>query len=311
MRHIPPLLVSAALLLAVALAPGRAAAATDEQNAAACTRQLREIGRALAAYQKEKGELPPHLSDLYPRYLHDKALFHCPADPTPGETGEERSPRDLGLPISYVYEMGQEKGGAIRLLGPGPEGPEVTRCENQLAQRAWFGDRVAVAECNHHSMLTVPYGDPPELLTLNLDLSGKVYRSGFSWSFEPANVAGMLARLDKDLTAGPESFRRHWRVERIGEYVVRMPKQPRLRDRLLATAAKLQRVLGNDAAAADGLALAVAGLSDAAGDCERAISTYEAVITNPRSGAFQIGVVAVGSRISIATWGVLGMRRSS
>ena len=55
-------------------------AAAQEDAVAACTQHLQTIGRALAAYQHDNGELPRHLSDLYPKYVADRAVFHCPAD---------------------------------------------------------------------------------------------------------------------------------------------------------------------------------------------------------------------------------------
>ena len=72
-------------LLWLAAAPGFAAPAPPGDAVAVCTAHLNAISRALAAYQREKGELPPHLSDLYPQYLTDKSVFHCPADPSPGQ----------------------------------------------------------------------------------------------------------------------------------------------------------------------------------------------------------------------------------
>src|SRR5947209_13961104 len=103
----PPLPLLALLVLGVG--PG-VAAPVPSDDAATCTKHLEAIGRALEAYQKEKKELPPHLSDLYPQYLTDKALLHCPADPTAGEPGLEESPKDPNLPTSYLYEMSLEKG---------------------------------------------------------------------------------------------------------------------------------------------------------------------------------------------------------
>src|SRR5437879_4166188 len=49
-------------------APLTPTAVPVDDAAATCTQHLEAIGRALAAYQREKGELPPDLSDLYPHY---------------------------------------------------------------------------------------------------------------------------------------------------------------------------------------------------------------------------------------------------
>ena len=72
---------------------------------------MQAIGRALAAYRRDhQGNLPPHLSDLYPKYLTDKGLLLCPADPNAGSEST-----DPELPCDYHYD--NHPGGL--LLGPG------------------------------------------------------------------------------------------------------------------------------------------------------------------------------------------------
>src|SRR5207249_8519135 len=80
------------------LLPAEGAPPASEQTLAPCTAHLEQIGRALEAYQKEQGRLPAHLSDLYPKYLSDKTVFHCPADATSGTPLFGKA--DPNLPIS-------------------------------------------------------------------------------------------------------------------------------------------------------------------------------------------------------------------
>ena len=77
-------LLTAACLFAVLQQPGRAqepGASDPKMNA--CAAHLASIGKAVAAFEKDHGKLPDFLSDLHPRYVPDKKLFHCPADPSP------------------------------------------------------------------------------------------------------------------------------------------------------------------------------------------------------------------------------------
>src|SRR5438477_487958 len=85
-------------------AAARGAEPADERMDA-CSKQLETIGKALAAYEKDHGKLPDQLSDLFPRYVSDKRLFHCPADPSPkGAPGRDFAHRDPKMPMSYAYE---------------------------------------------------------------------------------------------------------------------------------------------------------------------------------------------------------------
>src|SRR4051812_18136461 len=216
----PSLFSFLGMLLGVALVPVGAsstfaafpppATGTKIDTAAACSHHLEAIGRALSAYQKENGKLPPHLSDLSPRYLTDRALFHCPADPSRGEPVAGRA--DPKLPISYLYEMSLEKGPGGLLLGPGPSGPSVTWRAQKLAQRIFFGDRVPVVRCWHHlSQAGVPAGEKP--FVLNLTLKGQVYRGQEYWETDSGTVPAVLSAMERDLAIGPELFHRRWSSE--------------------------------------------------------------------------------------------------
>src|SRR5438128_856640 len=132
-----------ALLALVTLlaAPGLAAPPEADDAMVVCTRQLEAIGRALAAYQRDKGDLPPNLSDLYPKYVSDPKLFHCPADSTPGSPGHPRVEPDPKLPVSYAYEMSLRPAVFSIFLGPAPDGNGLTWRQQKMAQSAHFGDR--------------------------------------------------------------------------------------------------------------------------------------------------------------------------
>ena len=67
-----------------------AVAAGPEAAVTTCTGHLLVISRAQDAYRRDHGELPPHLPELYPRYLADKGVLHCPNDASPGRLQGER-----------------------------------------------------------------------------------------------------------------------------------------------------------------------------------------------------------------------------
>src|ERR1051326_8073098 len=77
---------------------------TVDDPVEACTERLRRISGALHAFRQDHGELPGHLSELYPAYLAEEQLLHCPADASPGNTrfGSVAYPQ---LPISYLYPL--------------------------------------------------------------------------------------------------------------------------------------------------------------------------------------------------------------
>src|SRR5437867_2804447 len=95
---------------------GPAVGAAAQDASVICTRHLEAVGRALAAYQRDVGSLPPHLSDLYPQYLKDEAPLHCPADLSPGTSGVGGGPQDP-VPNSYLYEMTLDTRPGGALLG--------------------------------------------------------------------------------------------------------------------------------------------------------------------------------------------------
>src|SRR5688572_7107579 len=120
--------LSPLLVLALVASPALGARAPRRDTMVVCSSNLNAIGRALAAYRRAKGQLPPHLSNLYPGYLKDRRLFHCPADPSKGKPGYAFIPADPKLPISYNYEMnlrGDPRG--VLLGSPSAEAPTTWR----------------------------------------------------------------------------------------------------------------------------------------------------------------------------------------
>ncbi|MBW3625811.1 MAG: redoxin domain-containing protein, partial [Armatimonadetes bacterium] len=151
------------------------------------------------AYRRDRRALPPHLSSLYPKYVRNKNLFRCPADPPPVDNtlAEARDPR---LPVSYLYEMSAHPSpGAGLQLGPHAFPANATWRHHKMAQRINYGDRVPAVRCWHHGETV-----------LNLTLNGRVYRSSGMWELEPDTLPAVLDRMEADLAAGPRSFTRRW-----------------------------------------------------------------------------------------------------
>src|SRR5262249_9651572 len=82
-------------------------------------------------------------------------------------------------------------------------------------QQTFFGGWVPVCRCMHH-----PAADGEDWV-LNLSLDGHVYRSaaGEDWRNRPEVIGAMLARLERDLAAGPAEMERRWDLWRLSECV--------------------------------------------------------------------------------------------
>jgi tetratricopeptide (TPR) repeat protein len=277
-------------IAALIAAPAWGAPAARGDAIDPCTRHLQAIGRALAAYQRDNGELPPHLSDLYPKYLADKKLLHCPADPSPGEPGLEgtlddeiRPPADPAMPISYSYPMSTLRPRVI-FGTPGPRRPGARTWRGQmLGMGDWFGDTVPVVRCWHHVTERTVYRDPR---ILNLALNGQVYRSTGNWQMAHVAVEEELTRMERDLAAGPAQFRSRWWPDEVALFFAwgGMRPTPALRDHLRAVAAKLTALGRTDATMASrSVNTLIGGLYRAAGDREKAIAAYETAVrlSNP------------------------------
>ena len=259
-------------MLALTVAPGLQAQTSSGDEAVACAQHLQAIGRALAAYQRDRGDLPPHLSDLYPDYLADARLFHCPADRSSGSPGLQGIAEDPMLPTSYIYEMSLEKNAMGFLLGPIPGRQALTWRGLKMAQRVQFGSRVPVVRCWHHLMGS---GTRSEPFVLSLTPKGQVYRSESFWEFDPETVPAVLARMEQDLSAGPDQFRRRWRPQAMAWYFFsfagRVPEETS--NRMRTAAARLAAL--TRAGGSGDVWSAVGSLYYAGGDSAKAISAYE------------------------------------
>jgi hypothetical protein len=211
------------------------ASGRSDETSADCTRQLQAIGRALVAYERARGALPPHLSDLSPRFLKDRVLFHCPADESKGNPGRAGVAGDPRLPISYSYEMSTDRTGH-RFLVLGPRPRANTGREHKEAQRVYFGDRVPVVRCWHHTGSADAEGSAS---VLNLTSSGKVYASQALWEYEADTVPAVLACMERDAAAGLAQFRRRWEPLRVASYLGRFRPTPSLCEQMEATAGRL------------------------------------------------------------------------
>jgi CubicO group peptidase (beta-lactamase class C family) len=171
----------------------------SDDATATCVRHLQALGRALNNYEGHRGELPPHLSDLYPVYATDLALFHCPADPSPGDPlfPELADPR---LPTSYIYEQTTDRVPPHLGWHLGPDWFEgLTWRDVRSIQCRYYGDRVPVLYCRHH-----------QPSSLHLDSAAQVYQTQSHWELDPATVDVMLERMEQALSEDPTQFATHW-----------------------------------------------------------------------------------------------------
>lgn len=153
----------------------------DAKNIELCTQQLVEIGKALQAYQKEEGNIPAWLSDLYPKYLKDEKLLLCPADEKLGDPAFSQA-KDPKLPVSYLYEFN----------------PSMK--EWKTRQLGSYGDIVPIVRCWHHRK-----GE--ETLVLNLSYAFEVYQSSLVWEKDPRPLESLFSNLKKNILSGSSEGR--------------------------------------------------------------------------------------------------------
>ncbi len=132
----------------------------ERKDAEPCRKNLRKISLAITDYRADhKGELPEHLSDLYPKYLQDESVLLCPGNSQPLEGMDDFA--DPKMKCSYLYEF-----------SPKPR-------EQKEEQLGDFGDRVAMVRCrNHGRWLSLSYG-------------GEIYFTQVVWENEMARGAGL------------------------------------------------------------------------------------------------------------------------
>ena len=146
-----------------------------EKNIKLCTQNLLAIGKAIQAYQKEHGDFPEWLSELYPKYLPDANILLCPADVRGGKPifiGNA----DPKMPVSYGYQF--------------HPGYRKSTQEN----RAVYGDVIPLARCRHHAN--------QEFECLNLGFSFKAYKSPGTWQNTPEVMYETIEKAIIALEAG-------------------------------------------------------------------------------------------------------------
>lgn len=74
------------------------------QQLRVCTENMQEIGGALNRYSIRNQKYPEKLTDLYPDFLENKSILHCPADPSAQSTVsyEYTPPAAMDAPDSFI-----------------------------------------------------------------------------------------------------------------------------------------------------------------------------------------------------------------
>ena len=151
----------------------------QKKNVEICTQNLRAIGEAIHAYQKEHGDFPEWLSDLQPKHLADSNILICPADEESGKTIYSMN-TDPRIPVSYGYQFH----------------PEYRDQKNR--QRAVYGDAMPLVRCRHHAN--------EDFDCLNLSFSSKIYKSSTAWEFTPEDLYG---NYEEAITVLEDALTRH------------------------------------------------------------------------------------------------------
>jgi beta-lactamase regulating signal transducer with metallopeptidase domain/peroxiredoxin len=135
----------------------------SQRNVEICTQNLLAIGKAIQRYQKEHGDFPGWLSELYPKYLPNASILLCPAD-TKGGKPIFLINADPKMPVSYGYQF--------------HSGYRERTRENL----AVYGNVIPLVRCRHH---------PHQAFTcLNLSFSFEVYQSSSVWERTPEDMYG-------------------------------------------------------------------------------------------------------------------------
>ncbi len=150
---------------------------TDQDECAACKKNLEKINAAIAAYRKDhNNDVPNWLSDLVPKYLADTNALVCPVCTRTGR----RSPYGVLDPkvyTSYVYEFTPTALPAV--VQRAFQGPKMTMRQWKRQQMELVGGEVPLVRCLLH--------DP----VLNLSVGGKVYESKVYWELNFTNAANL------------------------------------------------------------------------------------------------------------------------
>jgi tetratricopeptide (TPR) repeat protein len=254
---------------------------------AACERNLRALSRGLTRHQAENGNLPSELQELHPRFVRDRAAFHCPADHSEGTPGFGAGQTD-SFPTSYLYEMsGRPDSSGSQFLGPPPEGKNLTWRDVKLHQQTWFGDRVPAVRCRHHDQV------------INLTLGGKIYVSDGVWETHPSTLAEVLNSYLRDIAGGREQFLKRWSIPLVADYFRALRRDnsvvPALRAKLRSAAGKTLSALSTGSEEKDGPVCLLAGvLYFSSGDLDRAMPAFERAAVAEPDGPNQTAVNKLG-----------------
>lgn len=143
----------------------------DNEELKLCIENLKKIGNALQAYERDNNTFPEWLSELHPTYLEDNRYLICPADE---DKGIPILPYDVdpNLPVSYSYDCD----------------PEYYQ-QWLKHERNVYGDANPIVRCSHHAN---PDSDSVLVsnLYLNLSYSNNVYLSDPFWRKHPIRMYG-------------------------------------------------------------------------------------------------------------------------
>lgn len=145
----------------------------DNDELKLCIENLKRLGKALQAYERDKNTFPEWLSELYPTYLDGKKHLICPADE---DKGLPILPYDVdpNLPVSYSYDCDPEY------------------YEGWMKQeRQVYNNANPIVTCTHH----VNIESDSSLLTdlrINLSFSNSIYISEGDWKKSPVEMYGGL-----------------------------------------------------------------------------------------------------------------------
>jgi hypothetical protein len=133
------------------------------------------IYQALKAYEKDVGELPDWLSDLFPKYLQDTNVL---VSPQFLRTGREvlYGMDDPVLTTSYIYEFSAKPVSAsIRNAFPQLD-PDATMKEWKTRQTEELGTVVPILRCHLYQPV------------LSVTLDGEFFVSGTLWENDPKTL---------------------------------------------------------------------------------------------------------------------------
>lgn len=137
---------------------------TLAQEKAVSKQRMQQIYDAIQAYRKEHKELPPYLSDLYPRYIADTNVFLCPTAVRLNQSLPFPELLDPKLLVQYGYEFSARPIQAMF----GYSGP-MTMAAWKRMQMMVVGGAVPVLRCFAYDQV------------LNLSFDGNFYESPLEW----------------------------------------------------------------------------------------------------------------------------------